>query len=610
MRFEQMHQSNFLDGKDWSIARLRQWLNECLNNHEECSISSGAQNDNNRPARLLDLTSIRRGNEDGIKLIETKPGSAYKYACLSHRWDAAVNQHQTTTGTSGNLSRRSEFISLQDLPTNFRDAVSIARGVDLNFLWIDSLCIIQDGDDDHEDLRRELMKMGSIYRNAQLTIAAVFSPDSSQGCFGKDIKSDIRFRISQNSQGEFLIGARVLEKICRLDSMDIVKELHPLLTRAWVFQERMLSPRVLLCNYGEFAFECLEFSICECASTIAPHFKPAYKWLGSLDSSYSQILKGPNRNLAEGAIKAWKDDAVDHWRIIIQTYMQLSLSFSSDVLPAISGFAQLLADHLKYDYVAGLWKETLASDLLWYVKPQATDRFPRPRPRDSFAPSWSWASIEMTQNIKHVKPEKHFMMRTSDLLLREAIVEIYCEPESGINPFGKLKDAYLKFNARLYPWYIRRFCRKAHNKMSRKNRRAVKDLHVTRPNHGGIACTTEPPQLDIGDAVIMLEFDAQLGREDIVYKNFDYCIGDPAYMESGCALAQIYLLHALHSEAGSQNSLDALFLLKRIPPINGRPNCYRRIGLMTLTHNGIYAQSSSEIFRSQIKPQMEELYLF
>jgi hypothetical protein len=42
MRFEQMHQSNFLDGKDSSIARLRQWLNECLNNHEECSISSGA----------------------------------------------------------------------------------------------------------------------------------------------------------------------------------------------------------------------------------------------------------------------------------------------------------------------------------------------------------------------------------------------------------------------------------------------------------------------------------------------------------------------------------------------------------------------------------------
>ncbi|KAH7310150.1 hypothetical protein BKA65DRAFT_166781 [Rhexocercosporidium sp. MPI-PUGE-AT-0058] len=169
--------------------------------------------------------------------------------------------------------------------------------------------------------------------------------------------------------------------------------------------------------------------------------------------------------------------------------MQLRLSYSSDVLPAISGFARLLANHFKYDYVAGLWKGTLTSDLLWYVKPQAKDRFPRPRPRDSFAPSWSWASIEMTQNIKHVKPEKQYTVRASDLPLREAIVEISCEPESPINPFGILKDAYLKFSGRLYTWYIRRFCRKAHSEMSRKTPRALKDLHVTRPNHGGIPST-------------------------------------------------------------------------------------------------------------------------
>jgi hypothetical protein len=43
------------------------------------------------------------------------------------------------------------------------------------------------------------------------------------------------------------------------------------------------------------------------------------------------------------------------------------------------------------------------------------------------------------------------MVLASDLLLREAIVEIYCEPESRVNPFGKLKDVYLKFNTRLHP---------------------------------------------------------------------------------------------------------------------------------------------------------------
>lgn len=608
MRFERFRESNFLDGKNTSIARLRQWLNECLSNHGQCSDSSGAQNDNSRPARLLDLAPIQRGGEDGIKLIETKPGCMYKYACLSHRWDAVVNQHQTTIGVRGNLSKRLDFIKLQDLPTNFRDAVSISRNVDLNFLWIDSLCIIQGGDD-REDLRRELVKMGLIFRNALLTIAAVCSPDSSQGCFGKDIKPDICFRISHSSRGEFLIGARVLDKKVRPASMDALQELYPLLTRAWVFQERMLSPRVLLCNYGEFAFECLKSSQCECHSALAPHYRAMYKWLGSLDSSYARILNGPSLNLTQGAVQAWKDDALDHWRTIVKTYMQLNLSFSSDVLPAIAGFAQLLADHLKYDYVAGLWKETLASDLLWYIGPQKTDQFPRPRPGDFFVPSWSWASVAMGQVIKHVKSDRDAAWPTSDLLLQEAIIEIYCEPESRTNSFGKLKDAYLKFNTTLYPWYIRQFCRSAHSQMSRKNRRAIKDLHVKRSNQGGIVCTTEPRQLDVGDATLSLELDGQLGKEDVEYKSFDYCIADPAYVKSRCALTQIYLLHALHKEAGPLMSLDTLLLLTRVPSMSGRPNCYRRIGLMTLTNEGPNAPSWEGMIRSQIESRREEFWL-
>src|ERR1700722_7577906 len=180
-------------------------MNECLSSHENCSKDGTAQDDSSRPARLLSLTPIQRHSESGIRLIETASGSLYQYACLSHRWDNAVQHHKTTIG---NLSKALDFLNLEELPANFRDAVSIARDLSIPYLWIDSLCIIQDGDGG-KDLDREIAKMGSISHNSCLTIAAVSSPNSSGGCFTKDKWPDICFSVSKNTNEAYLIGARV-----------------------------------------------------------------------------------------------------------------------------------------------------------------------------------------------------------------------------------------------------------------------------------------------------------------------------------------------------------------------------------------------------------------
>jgi hypothetical protein len=95
----------------------------------------------------------------------------------------------------GNLSKFLDFVNLEQFPANFRDAVSIARDLKIPYLWMDSLCIIQEGDGG-TDLDREIAKMGAIYRNSRLNIAAVSSPDSSGGCFAKDQWPDICFSIS------------------------------------------------------------------------------------------------------------------------------------------------------------------------------------------------------------------------------------------------------------------------------------------------------------------------------------------------------------------------------------------------------------------------------
>lgn len=157
-----------------------------------------------RPARLIDLSPIRRGNEEGFRLVNTETNTFYRYACLSHRWDDKIKAvHQTTTS---NLTAYQSFINLRFLPTNFRDAIAIAKAMDIAYLWIDSLCIIQAGDD-NADLKRELAKMRWIYQESHLTIAAVSSSDSAGGCFISDGSPDLCFQISDDASNEqFLVG--------------------------------------------------------------------------------------------------------------------------------------------------------------------------------------------------------------------------------------------------------------------------------------------------------------------------------------------------------------------------------------------------------------------
>ena len=95
------------------------------------------------------------------------------YICLSHRWDAASSLHITTTVT---LAAREYGIQLSSLPPTFQDAIKITRSVGLQYIWIDSLCILQDS---KADWVEESAKMGTYYGSSWLTIGA--GVESSQG---------------------------------------------------------------------------------------------------------------------------------------------------------------------------------------------------------------------------------------------------------------------------------------------------------------------------------------------------------------------------------------------------------------------------------------------
>jgi hypothetical protein len=79
-----------------------------------------------------------------------------------------------------NLNQFIECIDIAELPKTFQDAIEISRRLDIRFLWIDSLCIIQDS---KEDWLKESVIMGDIYQHAYCNIAATAAPDGRTGCF-------------------------------------------------------------------------------------------------------------------------------------------------------------------------------------------------------------------------------------------------------------------------------------------------------------------------------------------------------------------------------------------------------------------------------------------
>ncbi len=84
---------------------------------------------------------------------------------------------KTTTAT---LSRQKQAITWAMLSKTFQDAIIITHELGLRYIWIDSLCIIQD---DTSDWEEESKKMAAIYGNSKVTIAAVKSKDGDGGCF-------------------------------------------------------------------------------------------------------------------------------------------------------------------------------------------------------------------------------------------------------------------------------------------------------------------------------------------------------------------------------------------------------------------------------------------
>jgi hypothetical protein len=245
---------------DWAKQRLQ----ECVDSHASCSQESIPK----LPTRVLDLRPDANDMMN-VRLITTQ-GLNARYACLSHRWGKSA----ALQTLKSNYVSHTKGIGWDMLPKKFLEATLIAQDLGPRYLWIDSLCIIQDDEDDES---HEIAEMSSIYTNSYITIAATRSESSMHGCYSTGSLHHQDYPLlSSKQRNESTMGTDlyVREKIAHIGKE---RAITPLLKRGWVCQERLLSPRVLHFCEKELVWECRESSSCQCSCFNPPvHIKQRY----------------------------------------------------------------------------------------------------------------------------------------------------------------------------------------------------------------------------------------------------------------------------------------------------------------------------------------------
>lgn len=370
---------------------VKGWLEQCLSHHDSCRkrarlctvwstdnmhiVRDLVQGDN-MPRRLLKISQTPvASNVILVQLKEEAP-----FVALSHRW----GKTETCITMKSNVEELETCgLALEQMPQTYREAIEWTAQLGYSYIWIDSLCIIQD---DENDWKEEAPRMAVVYGNADITIAAMDAEDNNGGLFVENMEDDKR-------------GC--------LDS------------RGWVIQERMVSPRTVLFTRNSIFWECRQAdAILESrelilrSTTALPSLDKQY------DTSLSKIeipdhpkelfaffrdfrLPGVTLNEDEGqfgltstsllAEKEEYEPFLRAWWKFVKFYTPLNLTYGKDKFLAMNAIASVpfLATQMKNSF--GLWYHFIENELLWSIDldgPEAT------KPDHFRAPSWTWASLD------------------------------------------------------------------------------------------------------------------------------------------------------------------------------------------------------------------------
>lgn len=430
------------------IRWIQDRISECCSNH-----SHGIADESFIPARLLDVM------EQPPRLV-CHPNLPYgtpsiKYAALSYCWGSTADcltQAKTTTTT---LPERMAGLSEVDMTAVLRDAVQITRELSIPYLWIDSLCILQD---DPADWEQHCLDMGKVYGSAHVTLCAASSASCHEGFLSQ---RGLRLRLPFQSQSnpDIISGAYDLQfkHVRALSTPDHQSVLACDLNfchwayRAWTFQERALATRMIMFGNSNIHFLCGN----------------SYESRGD---GPQPMVKGYHMSLNTKPV-----DVYQHYRLwdrILSSYSmfnQTSLTRPSDILPALAALARHFQQRLDSDYLCGHWTKNLVRDLMWNhrLRQNLSSRIEHRAhliAREGLVPSWS--RLLQSRRTENIFICGYLMSRSVRVEYRDVTPKVSF---ASANSFGEVHEAIL----RLTTWVLN----PTSMLMQKENSIAMKEKH-------------------------------------------------------------------------------------------------------------------------------------
>lgn len=394
------------------------------------------------PARLIYVGSDTA--KDPPRLVKTVGDALPQYAALTYCWGPKQDADRQLVTTTASLQAHLQRLPRAAMTPCMRDTLIVCRTLNITYVWIDAVCIVQD---DRDDWARESVKMAHIYYHAHLTICPLVSHSCIQGFLsprppGVDIpfrsrrRPEIAWHLTlveacndedvprakkMNLQAPTLFAARRLPNPFDLDVLLSVWD-----TRGWTFQENLCKSRVLC--FGKTCLHVINGQICASEIDYVQEYVGQYHAYTELldlaraasnrsstfpdacpaDASMASRSLTPNVT----ALRATgpRSISISKWCSLTEVNGR-EFTQSQDLLPALSGLAHVY-NLLHGDvYLAGLWRRYLHVYLLWWIlNPRAgtlettLDQLRREESRVSpyLAPSWSWLRVGVTELCRYV----------------------------------------------------------------------------------------------------------------------------------------------------------------------------------------------------------------
>lgn len=398
-----------------AISRLQEWIKTCDGTHKRCHREDIPQ----LPSRVIDVESLSSFQD--VKLVETSDGQRAPYISLSHCW----GQSTPFITTRDNLDERKRGISIGQAPATFQHAIAVSRSLGIRYLWIDSLCIIQG---DSEDWQIESSRMGIIYRDSTLTLAASNASSDTEGFLNQrpHTCSTLKFISPEGHTAEAHLRTSQQHEL--LNHRGAKTKTQPLDKRAWCLQEAYLPKRIVKFLDSKILWRCQDNEWDEAMNKTGHATGNPF----TLQNIFKDAVPFGHRVLT-------RLTPYSGWYRMVTEYSKRSLTYISDKLPAVAGLAALVAEHDGGKYCAGVWWEDVAWGLCW-KKSSGLERI-----EEYIAPSWSWASVNGP--VEFIDAHDTMYAQSDVTLMSRVTFYNFYFAKRGLSEYGQIDMAWIYVEA-------------------------------------------------------------------------------------------------------------------------------------------------------------------